>query len=280
MGPAGAGFYDHGGFAIDPQGAEGRFDASSSSEHSEDNHGAWQYGEANFEHPGWPFLDAQRLEQRLPHPSVPKRTDFMQNRVDDGQSITTIMVRNVPNRCTRNGLVRELERLGLKDRFDFLYLPIDQSTQRSVGYAFVNFVDHESAALAARQLTDHRFPQFPRTRPMQVSPAHIQGLEANLKHYSNTAVLGAAVDAHRPLVLSQSVATTSPSNTLPTEATPLAQAPAIDKNFKAPVAAAAPLSQNLAIDKHLKLSSVNLVPAAAGGRQKPKTAEFFCARAA
>lgn len=261
----GVGYCEQGGYAPDPQGSGAGPDWSSSSKRSSGycdwgSYSAWQYGEqAGFEESGWGFdgWGQQRPEQRLPHPNVPKPKDFSQKRLEPKQPpvekpVTTLMLRNVPNRCTRNGLQRELERLGLKDLFDFLYLPIDQSTQRSVGYAFVNFVGHESAALAAQVLTDCRFPQFPRTKPMQVAPAHLQGLEENLRHYSNTAVLGAAVDAHRPLVLPQPVAPECPVAAPP-----------------APV-----------IDKGLKLPAVSPVLTQGSQRQRRMENEVFCAMAA
>jgi protein phosphatase 1 regulatory subunit 42 len=50
---------------------------------------------------------------------------------------STIMVRNIPNRYTREGLLDDInEFLGT---FDFFYLPMDLSAHSNVGYAFINF---------------------------------------------------------------------------------------------------------------------------------------------
>lgn len=153
-----------------------------------------------FAHSWW----AQQAATKMPHKSVPKPRDFSRREGTTTKRevpVTTVMLRNVPNRCSRELLVQELERLGFAEQFDFVYLPIDRSTQQNVGYAFVNFVDPEAAARATSRFTNHRFRQFQRSKCMLVSPAHIQGLRENLKHYSNTAVMGERDDGHRPLVL-------------------------------------------------------------------------------
>jgi len=86
--------------------------------------------------------------------------------------------------------MKELEVLGFAGTFDFLYAPMDRSTKCTVGYAFVNFVDHKVAEKCIRTLQNHWFVSHGRQRAKQarVSIAHIQGLEANLKHYKNAAV--------------------------------------------------------------------------------------------
>eukprot|EP00971_Amphidinium_carterae_P042692 839208-Amphidinium_carterae.1 len=51
---------------------------------------------------------------------------------------TTVMLRNIPNRYTRDMLVEKLaERF--PGAYDFVYLPIDFNSKCNVGYAFINF---------------------------------------------------------------------------------------------------------------------------------------------
>merc|ERR1711865_984548 len=51
------------------------------------------------------------------------------------------MVRNIPNRYTREGLLDDLQEfIGM---FDFFYLPMDLSAHSNVGYAFINFAKAE-----------------------------------------------------------------------------------------------------------------------------------------
>jgi hypothetical protein len=139
--------------------------------------------------------------RKLSHANVPKNTDMTRfaDKVEKDQ-VTTLMVRNIPNMYTRSMLVEELDSLGFEGDYDFIYLPIDKSTQWNVGYAFVNFKTSEAAKRCVTDVTDYTFNRFEHgsRKVAQISVAHIQGLERNLEYYSKTAVQCARVNAHRP----------------------------------------------------------------------------------
>jgi len=139
------------------------------------------------------------------HCLVPRRVDlakeYKQNR-KEGKPVTTVMIRNIPNRCGQNDLIAELSCVGLAGSFDFLYIPLDLGTKANVGYAFVNFIAPTYASQCMERLPDHQF-QKQRTlgKRVQVSPAHMQGLEANLRHYEKAAVNTSRLRQRRPVVI-------------------------------------------------------------------------------
>jgi len=53
---------------------------------------------------------------------------------------TTVLLRNLPCDFTRARLIELLEDEGFDGTFDFVYVPMDFSSEASLGYAFVNFV--------------------------------------------------------------------------------------------------------------------------------------------
>jgi len=145
------------------------------------------------------------FSRKLGHQQVPKKTDFTKASGKDIEKdkITTLMLRNIPNMYTRSMLVEELDSLGFQSEYDFLYLPMDKSTQWNVGYSFVNFKRPSVAKRCADEVTGHIFRCYDHGsgKVAQVAIAHIQGLEKNVAYYSNTAVQCDRVQTYRPLVL-------------------------------------------------------------------------------
>jgi RNA recognition motif-containing protein len=119
-----------------------------------------------------------------------------------GQAITTLMIRNIPNRCSQRELIGELERVGFAGCFDFVYVPLDLGTMSNVGYAFVNFIHPTYASRCMEMLPKHQFSRQRKSgKPVAVSPAHMQGLEANLRHYEKSAVNTSRLRQRRPVVM-------------------------------------------------------------------------------
>mmetsp|Transcript_72274 Transcript_72274/g.127740 ORF Transcript_72274/g.127740 Transcript_72274/m.127740 type:complete len:366 (+) Transcript_72274:96-1193(+) len=118
---------------------------------------------------------------------------------------TTMMIRNIPNRYTQRDLMKEMEGLGFGGTYDFFYLPVDKGTLCNVGYAFVNFVDPSHAQRSMEVFKDYVFLKYRKAKGKiaAVSVAHLQGLEANIRHYENSAVNGAPrIKHHRgPIII-------------------------------------------------------------------------------
>jgi len=139
------------------------------------------------------------------HSLVPKNVNLAEGFAKakkEGQAITTLMIRNIPNRCSQRELIGELERVGFSGCFDFVYVPLDLGTMSNVGYAFVNFTLPVHAARCIDLLPKHQFSRQRKSgKPVAVSPAHMQGLEANLRHYETSAVNTSRLRQRRPVVM-------------------------------------------------------------------------------
>jgi len=99
----------------------------------------------------------------------------------------TLMLKNIPNKYTREQLVQEFwKQVG--QTFDFVYLPIDFTTLCNIGYCFINFRTME----AARDFTNkfHQvhtrdcLPGFNSNKVCVVSAAAVQGSKATMAKLS------------------------------------------------------------------------------------------------
>lgn len=91
--------------------------------------------------------------------------------------LTTLMVRNVPLMYTQELLVREWSNGGT---YDFLYLPRSAAGQTNLSYAFINFVSEAHAEKFKAHWQKRRLAHFSSRKPLNISFAEVQGLEANL----------------------------------------------------------------------------------------------------
>lgn len=103
---------------------------------------------------------------------------------------TTVMIRNIPHEYTQEQFIQEVsETMGSPHLFDFFYLPPNLQDDCNMGYAFINFLDAAAAQHAVRSFSNYQFKIHPSKKVAKVSPAHIQGLENNLRHLQDRAVV-------------------------------------------------------------------------------------------
>ena len=97
--------------------------------------------------------------------------------------ITTVMLRNIPNRYTAEELLAELFFEGFKGSFDYLYLPVDFRTKCNRGFAFINFIASECARVFKQVFHNVRLTRYATRKRVLVSSAVRQGLRENVEHY-------------------------------------------------------------------------------------------------
>mmetsp|Transcript_106518 Transcript_106518/g.237777 ORF Transcript_106518/g.237777 Transcript_106518/m.237777 type:complete len:485 (-) Transcript_106518:76-1530(-) len=116
-------------------------------------------------------------------------------------NVTTVMMRNLPNKYTQEGLIQEINEAGFLGTFDFFYLPIDPETGANRGYVFINFVEPSYAWLFRTTYEGRRMSSSSKSRKViSVTPAALQGFDANFAHYSSARCIRGDVTA-RPLFL-------------------------------------------------------------------------------
>ncbi|KAL1196772.1 terminal ear1-like protein [Cardamine amara subsp. amara] len=111
--------------------------------------------------------------------------------------ITTVMLRNIPNRYTREMLIEfideqcEQANKNQKDElcpisaYDFVYLPIDFRTKLNKGYAFVNFTNAKAVSTLKNACNHMPWSCFCSRKVLEITSARIQGKDELVKHFQH-----------------------------------------------------------------------------------------------
>jgi len=120
-------------------------------------------------------------------------------------SITTLMIHRLPTRVRQRDLAHELDRSGFAGLYDFLYMPCIYSSGCRQGHAFVNFVSCQAAQRCIAEWSAHRSFRIGNDQTvgavLHISPAHIQGLDANMRKWATPKMLRVKNPNYHPLCI-------------------------------------------------------------------------------
>lgn len=130
-----------------------------------------------------------------------------------GKALTTLIIRNLPECCAREHVIDLLEQHDLRVSCDFLYLPVDFNTGKTLGYVFLNFVTAEAAELCYQHVNgepaslcgEGEGEDTGGGATYEVSwTSGQQGLNANIRRYRNNPVMHESVpDKYKPMLFSK-----------------------------------------------------------------------------
>jgi len=113
--------------------------------------------------------------------------------------LTTLVIRNVPSRYTKENLLHLWPPDGT---FDFLYLPFNRKQRRTAGYLFMNFTSHDAAVAFYKKWHGKQLHDQGTARKLSIRAAEIQGLEENLRHLIDANVHQNTNPKYLPIVFS------------------------------------------------------------------------------
>jgi len=115
----------------------------------------------------------------------------------------TLVMRNIPNKYTRELLLMLLDSHGFRGCYNLVYLPIDFATKVAVGYAFVSFSTRSDAERFKKSFDG--FSDWVYTGSSKVCTVDwsngADGLEAHIERFRNCPIMHPSVpDSFRPLL--------------------------------------------------------------------------------
>lgn len=129
---------------------------------------------------------------------------------EDG--MTTVMLRNIPNKYSQQMLLDVINARGFQGLYDFFYLPIDFRNKCNVGYAFINLIHPHYAAMFKRAFHQFKLSAFKSQKVCEVSWGRVQGVSANVDHYRNSAIMSVAFPEYKPKIFSQGIEVDFPTS--------------------------------------------------------------------
>lgn len=109
---------------------------------------------------------------------------------------TTLMVRNIACRYSREDVVRFLGDLGFDSAYDFLYLPLNAMQRANLGYFFINFKTEASSNRCRELLQGNSLGTSQTEKRCDVSLARVQGRQNISKHFHRKAIMRSS---HAPI---------------------------------------------------------------------------------
>ncbi|KAF8017605.1 hypothetical protein BT93_H2711 [Corymbia citriodora subsp. variegata] len=154
---------------------------------------------------GRPWKGSKQGRHKLDSRFVISEEEESVAEASSGDSRTTVMIKNIPNKYSQKLLLSMLdnhcihcnEQIGEghceddDDRrplsaYDFVYLPIDFNNKCNVGYGFVNMTTPQAARRLYKAFHLRHWEVFNSRKICEVTYARIQGLEALKEHFKNS----------------------------------------------------------------------------------------------
>lgn len=118
----------------------------------------------------------------------------------EGPGSTTLMVRNIACRYSREDVVRFLADLGFDCAYDFLYLPLNAMQRANLGYFFINFKTEASSNRCRELLQGNSLGTSQTEKRCDVSLARVQGSKNISKHFHRKAIMRSS---HAPIFVGE-----------------------------------------------------------------------------
>jgi len=126
---------------------------------------------------------------------------------------TTIVIKNLPEKCTNKTIITLLDQFGFAGKYDFLYAPTDFRNYSAFGYAFVNMVSHEMGQVVIDVLDGFLMSGRKDSLSVDWSMPH-QGHAVHVKRYQNSPVMHPSVpNQYKPMIFRNGVQQIFPAPT-------------------------------------------------------------------
>ena len=119
-----------------------------------------------------PLFDTMRVEDASPKIRSKTFTISLEKILKGEDKRTSVMIKNLPNDVNKDYINKILCDVG---NINYVYLPYDKNSSRSLGFAFVNVVNYKNIIKLYNKLNGIKLENFNMKRPLEICYSKVQG---------------------------------------------------------------------------------------------------------
>jgi hypothetical protein len=119
-----------------------------------------------------------------------------QGQVQAQEDVTTVMLRNIACRYTKDEVIALLDAAGLKGKYNGIHLPMNSKRSANLGYAFISFLSPVHVQECHDLLDNQVFGPSQTTKRCEVTPAVLQGPKSSRKSRRRPAAANVVGKSH------------------------------------------------------------------------------------
>jgi RNA recognition motif-containing protein len=124
----------------------------------------------------------------------------IQNIINEKDSRTTLMIKNIPSYITQTELLDKID-INHINAYNFFYLPIDFNKKSNAGYAFINFKSAKMIINFVLEFNNKPWGFKDSNKIAYVSYARIQGFRAISSHFKKSNIMKQVDDKVKPIII-------------------------------------------------------------------------------
>lgn len=118
---------------------------------------------------------------------IPRNKIHIENVLRQKDKRTTIMIRHIPNKYTLKLFSDEINKC-FYNKYDVLYLPVDNDNHCNLGFGFINFIDPVYIIDFYDKYSGKKWNKFNSDKICELAYAKVQGKEELIKHITQSGI--------------------------------------------------------------------------------------------
>jgi len=147
-----------------------------------------------------PVKPSQKPHHKATSKDKQKYVLNIENIINEKDTRTTLMIRNIPNKYNQAMLHTELD-INHKGLYDIIYLPIDPKNQCNCGYAFINVIHPIIILSLYMEFNGKSWRNFNSEKICELTYGRLQGKEQLLSQLEGSGVMQQSDSTKKPLLL-------------------------------------------------------------------------------